>query len=162
ERAVPFLRGICSPCRPQTPAGWPGFWPARIATSSWSAGRPHRVLGLMPAAPIGLAAPPGKVPPRGRIQGTLSAGRPRTDRRDGPLRGDRAMATARLAAVLRHIGSLAADQKGSEQTDGALLRAFLDNNDQQAFEALVRRHGPMVLRVCRRTLGNAHDAEDAL
>jgi RNA polymerase sigma factor (sigma-70 family) len=72
------------------------------------------------------------------------------------------MATAQLGAVLRHIGSLAADQKTTEQTDGALLRAFLGNNDQPAFEALVRRHGPMVLRVCRRTLGNAHDAEDAL
>jgi RNA polymerase sigma factor (sigma-70 family) len=72
------------------------------------------------------------------------------------------MATAKLGAVLRHIGSLAADQKTTDQTDGALLRAFLGNNDQPAFEALVRRHGPMVLRVCRRTLGNAADAEDAL
>jgi len=49
----------------------------------------------------------------------------------------------------------------SEQSDGALLRAFLGNDNQPAFEALVRRHGPMVLRVCRRALGNAHDADDA-
>jgi RNA polymerase sigma factor (sigma-70 family) len=72
------------------------------------------------------------------------------------------MATGQLGAVLRHIRSLATDPKTSELTDGALLRAFLDRNDQAAFEALVRRHGPMILRVCRRTLGNVHDAEDAL
>lgn len=72
------------------------------------------------------------------------------------------MATAQLGAVLRYIGNLAADPKIGEQTDGALLRAFLSRNDQAAFEALVRRHGPMVLRVCLRTLGHSHDAEDAL
>jgi hypothetical protein len=72
------------------------------------------------------------------------------------------MATAQLGAVVRHIRSLAADPTMSEQTDGALLRAFLGRNDQAAFEVLLRRHGPMVLRVCRRTLGNVHDAEDAL
>lgn len=68
------------------------------------------------------------------------------------------MATAQLGAVLRHIRDLAADQTMSEQSDGALLRAFLGRNDQVAFEALMRRHGPMVLRVCRRALGDTHDA----
>jgi RNA polymerase sigma factor (sigma-70 family) len=72
------------------------------------------------------------------------------------------MATTQLGAVVRHIRNVAASEKNSGQTDGALLRAFLSGNDQQSFEALVRRHGPMVLRVCRRTLGNLHDAEDAL
>src|SRR5262249_22190229 len=55
----------------------------------------------------------------------------------------------------------AADQKGIEQTDGDLLHAFLTRNDQPSFEALLRRHGPMVLRVCRRALGQEQDAEDA-
>jgi RNA polymerase sigma factor (sigma-70 family) len=72
------------------------------------------------------------------------------------------MAAAQLGAVVRHIRNLAADQKESEQTDGALLRAFLSHKDQAAFEALLRRHGAMVLRVCLRTLGDVHDAEDAL
>jgi DNA-directed RNA polymerase specialized sigma24 family protein len=72
------------------------------------------------------------------------------------------MATAQLGAVVRHIRKLAAIEKNSGETDGALLRAFLRSNDQQSFEAIVWRHGPMVLRVCRRMLGNLHDAEDAL
>jgi RNA polymerase sigma factor (sigma-70 family) len=72
------------------------------------------------------------------------------------------MATAQLGAVLRHIRRLAADPNSSGPTDGALLRSFVSDRDPAAFKALVRRHGPMVLRVCRRALGNAHDAEDAL
>jgi RNA polymerase sigma factor (sigma-70 family) len=72
------------------------------------------------------------------------------------------MAAAQLRAVLRHVRDLAADPRGGEQSDAALLRAFLSRNDQPAFEALVRRHGPMVLRVCHCTLGHVQDAEDAL
>jgi RNA polymerase sigma factor (sigma-70 family) len=72
------------------------------------------------------------------------------------------MATAQLASVVRHIQGLTADSTMSQQSDGALLRAYLGRNDQAAFAALLWRHGPMVLRICRRVLGNVHDAEDAL
>jgi RNA polymerase sigma factor (sigma-70 family) len=49
----------------------------------------------------------------------------------------------------------------NDETDGHLLHGFLTQKEDRAFEALVRRHGPMVLGVCRRVLGHAHDAEDA-
>jgi RNA polymerase sigma factor (sigma-70 family) len=50
---------------------------------------------------------------------------------------------------------------GGGLTDGQLLESFLARREEAAFEALVRRHGPMVLSVCRRVLRHAQDAEDA-
>ena len=47
------------------------------------------------------------------------------------------------------------------QTDGQLLGQFLARRDEAAFATLVKRHGPMVLGVCRRILGHADGAEDA-
>src|SRR4051794_12702696 len=50
---------------------------------------------------------------------------------------------------------------GEDVTDAQLLRHFVERRDEAAFEALVRIHGPMVLGVCRRILGNFADVEDA-
>ena len=48
-----------------------------------------------------------------------------------------------------------------EETDGQLLSAFADSQDQDAFEALVRRHGPPVFAICRRVIGQTSGADDA-
>ncbi len=45
--------------------------------------------------------------------------------------------------------------------DDVMLADFLASRDEAAFEVLVRRHGPMVLRACRDILGDRDDAEDA-
>jgi DNA-directed RNA polymerase specialized sigma24 family protein len=47
------------------------------------------------------------------------------------------------------------------ETDVQLLDRFARNREEPAFETIVRRHGPLVLGVCRRVLGRQQDAEDA-
>jgi RNA polymerase sigma-70 factor (ECF subfamily) len=66
------------------------------------------------------------------------------------------MASAQLGEFLRKLHS-AAD---SVVSDRELLERFLADRDEASFAALVRRHGPMVLQVCRRIQHNEHDAED--
>jgi RNA polymerase sigma factor (sigma-70 family) len=46
-------------------------------------------------------------------------------------------------------------------TDRELVRAFAATRDEAAFAEIVRRHGPMVLAVCRRVLADAPEADDA-
>jgi zinc protease len=45
--------------------------------------------------------------------------------------------------------------------EGQLLERFLARGDEAAFEAILQRHGPMVLGVCRRVLEDPHDIADA-
>ncbi len=71
------------------------------------------------------------------------------------------MADATLSPVLRHVRRLSGAPGDSQLSDGELLHAFLAARDQDAFVALVRRHGPLVLGVCRRVLHHHQDAEDA-
>ncbi len=47
------------------------------------------------------------------------------------------------------------------RTDRQLVTRFVAQKDEAAFREIVRRHGPMVLGVCRRVLGEVHEAEDA-
>src|SRR6516164_2176024 len=63
--------------------------------------------------------------------------------------------------VLQHLRRVVAGQEGAVRTDAQLLGRFIEQHDEAAFEALLGRHGPMVMGVCRRLLHHAQDAEDA-
>ncbi len=71
------------------------------------------------------------------------------------------MAAETLGDVLRRIGRLAGLQGVLSLTDAQLLERFAASRDEPAFAALMVRHGPMVLGVCRRLLHDAAQAEDA-
>src|SRR5262245_46488543 len=64
------------------------------------------------------------------------------------------MSVAALVALIRRRYALASP-------DADLVLAYAARRDAAAFRRLVERHGPMVLRLCRRQLGDAHAAEDA-
>src|SRR6478735_11989995 len=68
------------------------------------------------------------------------------------------MATASLGTTLRKVFDRVREADGG---DGELLTRYRTDRDQDAFGSLVRRHGPMVLGVCRRVLGDFHAADDA-
>ena len=78
--------------------------------------------------------------------------------------GGRIMANGQSEALMERsqVGADAGTVAGV--SDGQLLARFNDHRDELAeiaFTALVRRHGPMVLRVCRHVLGDWHTADDA-
>jgi Sigma-70 region 2 len=71
--------------------------------------------------------------------------------------------TAKPAAspVLQLIRRVVEDPRVRELPDWDLLQRFHSQHDENAFHTLLRRHGPMVLDVCRGVLGDSPDAEDA-
>src|SRR5262249_54243098 len=58
--------------------------------------------------------------------------------------------------VMRHLHAVSAKRAA----DALLLRRFVAARDEAAFAAIVERHGPMVLGVARRAVGDEHLAED--
>src|SRR3954463_10550744 len=74
------------------------------------------------------------------------------------------MATSKDWVLLGQVRTLFNVGAIRELTDGQLLERFATERGEAAgvaFAALVERHGPMVLRVCRGVLRDEHDAEDA-
>ncbi len=68
------------------------------------------------------------------------------------------------AGVMRDLHRLFRLGAVGGTTDAQLMAQFVDREDDgadAAFEVLVQRHGPMVMRVCRGVLRDEHEAEDA-
>jgi RNA polymerase sigma factor (sigma-70 family) len=70
------------------------------------------------------------------------------------------MATTHSGIVLRRLRELVTAKEDRAVPDEQLLDRFLRGHDEAAFAVLVRRHGPLVLGVCRRVLHQEQDAED--
>ncbi|HKI20008.1 MAG TPA: RNA polymerase sigma factor, partial [Isosphaeraceae bacterium] len=64
-------------------------------------------------------------------------------------------------AVLHQLERLFHQGTSIGATEGELLERFVTRRDETAFEALVARHGPMVLGVCRQLLRDPNDVDDA-
>ena len=72
------------------------------------------------------------------------------------------MAGGHKDVAFRSLRALLGSGPTGGLTDGQLLDRYLDGRDAEAaFAALLERHGPMVLDVCRGALGDHHDAQDA-
>jgi RNA polymerase sigma factor (sigma-70 family) len=71
------------------------------------------------------------------------------------------MAGAGLGTAFRHLRGLFGGRSVVALEDSQLLARFRLDGDEAAFEALIGRHGPMVLTICRAVLRNEHDVEDA-
>lgn len=70
------------------------------------------------------------------------------------------MADVPLHTILGRIRQARALDESTGLSDGQLLERFVAARDEAAFEALVWRHGPAVLALCRRVLPCPADAED--
>ena len=66
-----------------------------------------------------------------------------------------------MTSVLRFLRHAAGANEVGDQSDAALLREFVSQKSEDAFAAILQRHGPLVLAVCRRSLRDNTDAEDA-
>jgi RNA polymerase sigma factor (sigma-70 family) len=74
------------------------------------------------------------------------------------------MAIRQAESIPRRLHGLLDAGMVAEVSDAELLGRFTAERDaaaEIAFAALVRRHGPMVFRVCRQIVGDRHTAEDA-
>ena len=71
------------------------------------------------------------------------------------------MTTAHRSPILTDIQRLFTNGTVTGLSESQLLERYVARGDEAAFEAILGRHGPMVLGVCRRTLSDPHDVEDA-
>jgi RNA polymerase sigma factor (sigma-70 family) len=68
---------------------------------------------------------------------------------------------AQCGLLMQQLGRLFLQGSMNGSSEGELLDRFVRGRDESAFEALVARHGPMVLSVCRQLLHDPNDVDDA-
>jgi hypothetical protein len=66
-----------------------------------------------------------------------------------------------VTSTINLVHSLAERARLESAADRELLAEFVARRDSAAFATIVERHGPMILRLCRRLIGDPHLAEDA-
>ena len=71
------------------------------------------------------------------------------------------MKASEFNGIRRYLQSIATHEIGESLSDAELLSRFVRKPDAFDFGILLRRHGPMIYAVCRRTLCDVHDVEDA-
>jgi hypothetical protein len=71
------------------------------------------------------------------------------------------MSESRSGSVLGRFRSLFGRGTLVGMSEALLLERFVAHKDEEAFEALISRHGPRVLGICRRMLDDPRDIEDA-
>ena len=71
------------------------------------------------------------------------------------------MSKTSLSTFLHHLKRGMVAETLADASDPQLVEQFLADRDEAAFEALIRRHGPMIMSVCSRIVHNHADAEDA-
>ena len=71
------------------------------------------------------------------------------------------MAIGHRGSIIDSLGRLFDSGTVTGLSEAQLLDRFLTQSDEAAFEAILHRHGPMVLGVCRRVLDDPHDVADA-
>ncbi len=71
------------------------------------------------------------------------------------------MASGQFAVACHQIGRLFGAGTTAGLSEGQLLDRFVAHRDGASFEAIVARHGPMVLAVCRSLLRDPNDVDDA-
>src|SRR5262249_6115735 len=113
----------------------------------------------------GVTRPPAGVNARHGGSAPQNRGMPRPPRDsipEGYAGGRAGMSGASLREAIGRIRVAIGTRGAGGLADADLLQRWLAQRDEAAFELLLWRHGPMVLGLCRRLLGDAQDAEDAL
>src|SRR5262245_16762882 len=71
------------------------------------------------------------------------------------------MAAPAMNRLVDHLKRTLATEQLTDLPDAELLERVVQLRDQQAFEAIVRRHGPLVLKAANAVLRDPADVEDA-